>query len=83
VLDKQMTAGSTRGAATLFFLTAISIIPRDVNGDATMAQTVAFVAGGGDGADGAPAMKARLQAPFGVNFDRSGIVSDRGIEEFA
>jgi DNA-binding beta-propeller fold protein YncE len=36
------------------------------------AEKLVLVAGGGDGGDGGPAREAKLQAPFGVDFDRSG-----------
>jgi hypothetical protein len=60
------------GAAALFLLPALSIMPRHVQGGGTAGQKVVLVAGGGDGADGVLATKARLQAPFGVDFDRVG-----------
>jgi DNA-binding beta-propeller fold protein YncE len=36
------------------------------------ADKIVLVAGGSDGGDGRPARTARLQAPFGVDFDRAG-----------
>jgi DNA-binding beta-propeller fold protein YncE len=36
------------------------------------ADKLVLVAGGGDGADGSPAIQAKLTGPFGVAFDRSG-----------
>jgi outer membrane protein assembly factor BamB len=36
------------------------------------ADRVVLVAGGGNEADGAPAVKAKLDTPFGVEFDRAG-----------
>jgi DNA-binding beta-propeller fold protein YncE len=36
------------------------------------ADRIVVVAGGGDEPEGIPAARARLQAPFGVDFDRSG-----------
>ncbi len=35
------------------------------------ADKLVLVAGGGDGADGAPAREAKLRTPFGVDFDRA------------
>jgi sugar lactone lactonase YvrE len=40
----------------------------------TAAPKVVLVAGGGDGSDGTPAVKAELESPFGVDFDRAGIL---------
>jgi DNA-binding beta-propeller fold protein YncE len=39
---------------------------------AVRADKLVPVAGGGDGADGSPAIQAKLTGPFGVAFDRSG-----------
>ncbi|HEV3078306.1 MAG TPA: hypothetical protein VGY66_00945 [Gemmataceae bacterium] len=39
---------------------------------AVRADKLVLVAGGGDGADGSPAIQAKLTGPFGVAFDRSG-----------
>src|SRR5437870_5524926 len=39
---------------------------------AVRADKLVLVAGGGDGADGSPALQAKLTGPFGVAFDRSG-----------
>ena len=39
---------------------------------AAQAEKVVLVAGGGDGGSGSPAEAAKLVAPFGVDFDRSG-----------
>jgi DNA-binding beta-propeller fold protein YncE len=39
---------------------------------AARADKLVLVAGSGDGADGAPAIQAKLTGPFGVAFDRSG-----------
>jgi sugar lactone lactonase YvrE len=36
------------------------------------AEKLVLVAGGGDGADGSPAVQAKLTGPFGVAFDESG-----------
>jgi sugar lactone lactonase YvrE len=36
------------------------------------ADKIVLVAGGGEGGDGTPATKAKLHAPFGVDFDQSG-----------
>ena len=36
------------------------------------AQKVVLVAGGGDRSDGSPAVEAKLDSPFGVDFDRAG-----------
>ena len=36
------------------------------------AEKLVLVAGGGDGGEGSPAREAKLQAPFGVDFDRAG-----------
>src|SRR5690242_676554 len=36
------------------------------------AEKLVLVAGGGEGGDGSPAREAKLQAPFGVDFDRAG-----------
>jgi len=36
------------------------------------ADKLVLVAGGGDGADGTPAVRAKLREPFGVAFDRDG-----------
>jgi sugar lactone lactonase YvrE len=36
------------------------------------AQKVVFVAGGGERGDGSPAIDAKLESPFGVDFDRAG-----------
>lgn len=36
------------------------------------AEKLVLVAGGGNGGDGDPAREAKLQAPFGVDFDRAG-----------
>src|SRR5215470_13801700 len=39
---------------------------------ATRADTLALVAGGGDGPDGSPAATAKLVQPFGVDFGPDG-----------
>jgi DNA-binding beta-propeller fold protein YncE len=39
---------------------------------AARAEKLVLVAGGGDGGDGGPAREAKLQMPFGVDFDRAG-----------
>jgi DNA-binding beta-propeller fold protein YncE len=39
---------------------------------AALADNVVVVAGGGKGTDGVPATQARLNTPFGVDFDRAG-----------
>ncbi|HTU19412.1 MAG TPA: hypothetical protein VMG10_15230 [Gemmataceae bacterium] len=36
------------------------------------AEKIVLAAGGGDGGDGGPAREAKLQTPFGVDFDRAG-----------
>jgi DNA-binding beta-propeller fold protein YncE len=36
------------------------------------AEKLVLVAGGGSGDDGAPALRAKLEGPFGVGFDRAG-----------
>src|SRR5437763_16183131 len=36
------------------------------------ADKVILVAGGGTGGDGVPATQAKLQTPFGIDFDRAG-----------
>ncbi len=41
-------------------------------GSAARADRVVLVAGGGTGGDGSAAVDARLQSPFGVDFDREG-----------
>ena len=43
-----------------------------VQQSAPAAQKVVLVAGGGDQTDGSPAIKAALDSPFGVDFDRAG-----------
>src|SRR4029077_21027609 len=39
---------------------------------AALADKLILVAGGGDGADNVPATKAKLNGPFGVDFDKQG-----------
>jgi hypothetical protein len=39
---------------------------------APAAQKIVLVAGGGEQGDGSPAIEARLESPFGVDFDRAG-----------
>jgi DNA-binding beta-propeller fold protein YncE len=41
-------------------------------GVAARAEKIVLVAGEGEGGDGGPAREAKLQMPFGVDFDRSG-----------
>src|SRR4051794_1530352 len=41
---------------------------------ASEAARLTLVAGGGMGGDGSPARRAKLDAPFGVAFDRSGVI---------
>jgi DNA-binding beta-propeller fold protein YncE len=45
-----------------------------LGGAIARADKVVLVAGGGDGADGTPATRARLREPFGVAFGRDGIL---------
>src|SRR5262249_41450476 len=47
----------------VFFLTAASL---------AQADKLVLVAGGGNGPDGSPATEAKLQGPFGVDFDKDG-----------
>ena len=41
---------------------------------AARADRLVLVAGGGEKGDGAPAVEARLHSPFGVDFDKSGVM---------
>lgn len=54
-----------RAAAAMFFLCL-------VGSNGVGAEKVVLVAGGGNGGDGAPATRAEIRTPFGVDFDRQG-----------
>jgi sugar lactone lactonase YvrE len=71
VLKKQ-TSTYCIGVGYLVLLPLLIGAPSEAQADSKVGSPVALVAGGGDGADGSPATKARLQAPFGVDFDRAG-----------
>src|SRR5438876_1134622 len=43
-----------------------------VGSSSVRADRLVLVAGGGDGADGTPATRARLREPFGIGFDKDG-----------
>jgi DNA-binding beta-propeller fold protein YncE len=71
MLNNQTSAYGI-GLGCLVLFTLLASAPREVQGDSKGGGTVVLMAGGGDGADGAQATKARLQAPFGVDFDQAG-----------
>src|SRR5437016_4210795 len=54
--------------SALFFIVALAL----ATAGPVLADKVVLVAGGGNGADGSPASGAKLQTPFGVDFDKSG-----------
>jgi len=56
----------------LLLLAVLALVPTNLRADSKPPGTVVLVAGGGDGAEGVSATKARLQAPFGIAFDRAG-----------
>jgi sugar lactone lactonase YvrE len=56
-----------RLASAIAFLLA-AVAPHN----AQAAERILLVAGSGDRGDGAPAVKAKLDSPFGVDFDRAG-----------
>jgi DNA-binding beta-propeller fold protein YncE len=58
-------AGSLRAAIFGAVLGLAAVAP-------VRAEKLVLVAGGGDGADGSPALQAKLTGPFGVAFDDSG-----------
>src|SRR5262249_50221390 len=51
--------------AWLFFAWLCCVLP-------VHAGKIVLVAGGGEGGDGSPATQAKLNGPFGVDFDKSG-----------
>src|SRR5687768_9357766 len=56
-----------RLATTISLLLALMALQ-----SAPAAQTVVLVAGGDERGDGSPATEAKLESPFGVDFDRAG-----------
>src|SRR5437899_7425369 len=53
------------------FVLLLPVSPFALSADGDMAKLV-LVAGGGDKGDGSPAVEAKLDAPFGVDFDKAG-----------
>jgi DNA-binding beta-propeller fold protein YncE len=58
-----------RWSAVAFGWSVIMVLAR---GPSTWADQVVLVAGGGTGGSGSPAVQAKLQTPFGIDFDRAG-----------
>src|SRR5438270_4487726 len=54
-----------------FYISVLGLAMVSAGVSGAQEKRLVLVAGGGDGPDGAAAIKAKLQTPFGVAFDRS------------